>query len=170
VAIEPLLWFCLDHGTAIHEDRLGLSIERRGGETILLFRTDSKEFRSRFYAADAPQIACDALFFYKNGDHPPLLIFVELKGAHLVHALEQLEATIGAVKPRIEQAIRGTARCLALVVSDGARPTTRANKQREFEARTRVDLRVCSTSRGKKAVELREVLRKVEGLSAVVGE
>lgn len=170
MAIEPLLWFCLDHGTAVREDGIGLSIDRKQGETILLFRTDSKEFRSRFYAASAPQVACDALFFYKNGDHPPVLVFVELKGAELTHALKQLEVTIGAVKSRIEQAIKGSTKYLALVVSDGAGPKARLDKQRDFEARTRVDLRVQSTNRGKKAVDLRAVLRRVEGLSAVVGE
>jgi len=60
VAIEPLLWFCLDHGTSVTEDRLALSIARRSGETILLFRTDTEAFQKSFYAPDAQQIACDA--------------------------------------------------------------------------------------------------------------
>jgi hypothetical protein len=170
VAIEPLLWFCLDHGTSVTEDRIGLSIERRSGETILLFRTDSKAFRERLYDPGARQISCDALFFYKHADKPPLLIFVELKGAYLAHALDQLEATIGAVKPRIERVVGAPARTLALVVSDGARPTTRVNRQREFETRTRVDLRVQTTRRGQRPVDLRAVLRKVDALAPLVAE
>src|SRR5262249_2514355 len=69
-------------------------------------------------------------FFYKHADRQPLLIFVELKGQNLVHALDQLEATIGAVKPRIETVVKQSTRYLALVVSDGARPTTRARSRR----------------------------------------
>ncbi len=170
MAIEPLLWFCLDHGTSVAEDRIGLSIERKGGETILLFRTDTREFRERFYDPDDPQISCDALFFYKHADNPALLIFVELKGANLVHALDQLEATIGAVKPGIERVVRGSTRYLALVVSDGARPTTRVNKQREFETKTQVDLHIQTTRRGQRAVDLRAVLRKFDALAPLVAE
>ena len=170
MAIEPLLWFCLDHGTSISEQRIELSIARRSGETILLFHTDSAAFREHFYLDGAPQIACDALFFYKYQDHPPVLIFVELKGANLAHALNQLKATIGPVKRRVEQVLRGATRYLALVVSDGAGPTTRKNKQREFEAQTQVDLRVKSTARGKKAVDLRAVLREVDALGPFVAD
>lgn len=160
MAIEPLLWFCLDHGTSISEERIELTITRRSGETILLFRTDSTEFRKYFYDKRASQIACDALFFYKYDDHPPVLIFVELKGANIAHALDQLSGTISAVKPRLENVIKGSTKYLALVVSDGARPTTKKSKQREFEAQTQVDLVVKSTVRGKKAVDLRAVLRE----------
>src|SRR5262245_32924662 len=99
MAIEALLWFCLDHGTSVAEERIELSIARRRDETILLFRTDSEKFRTHFYAPDGPQKACDALFFYKYADKPPVLVFVELKGANLAHALDQLKETIGAVKP-----------------------------------------------------------------------
>jgi hypothetical protein len=99
-----------------------------------------------------------------------VLIFVELKGANLDHALEQLQMTIGAVKPKVEEAVRGSTRCLALVVSDVARPTTKARKQSEFETKTGVDLRVRTTARGKKAVDLREVLRKVDALASLVAE
>lgn len=48
---------------------------------------------------------------------------------------------------------------LALVISDGARPTTRANKQREFFKNTQVQLHIKTTQRGKKPVDLRTVLR-----------
>lgn len=170
MAIEPLLWFCLEHATQVSEKGIGLSIERKSGETILLFRTDSKEFREHFYAPGDPQIACDRLFFYKYADNPPVLIFVELKGANLPHALEQLKQTIGVVKPRVEQAVRKSSKYLALVVSDGASPTTRASKQRDFEAKTQVDLRVQSTDRGKKAVDLRAVLRKIDALAPFVAD
>jgi hypothetical protein len=170
MAIEPLLWFCLDHGTSIEEQGIGLSIARRSGETILCFRTDSEAFRKHFYAPGGRQISCDALFFYKYADKPPVLIFVELKGAHLAHALDQLQATIGAVKPRIEQAVRESTKCLALVVSDGARPTTRMSKQREFQAQTQVLLHIKTTDRGKKAVDLRAVLQTVDALAPFVAE
>ncbi|MBK6465348.1 MAG: hypothetical protein IPF92_30740 [Myxococcales bacterium] len=165
MAFERLLWGCLDHGTSISEEGLALAIDRRSGETILLFQTDSAAFRTSFYAAGSPQIACDALFFYKPGTERPVLIFVELKGANLPHALDQLKATILAVKPHVERAVPGSTRYLALVVSDGARPTTRKEKQREFEAATKVTVRVHSTARGKKAVDLRDVLQR-EGLAA----
>ena len=170
MAIEPLLWFCLEHGTSIAEEGLALSIDRRAGETILLFRTDSVTFRARFYAPGSPQIACDALFFYKHRDSPPVLVFVELKGANLGHALEQLKATICAIKPRVEGAVRASTKYLALVVSDGARPTTRLNKQRAFEAATNVDLRIQWMQRGKRAVDLRKVLQAVDDLKPFVAE
>jgi hypothetical protein len=168
MAIEPLLWFCLDHGTAIVDDRIGLSIERRTGETILLFRTDSPEFRRHFLDREGRQISCDALFFYKHAERAPVLVFVELKGAHLLHALDQLEATIGAVKPGIERSLGLAIRCLALVVSDGARPTTRVSRQRAFEDRTRVDLHVQTTRRGQKPVDLRDVLRRAPATAPYV--
>ena len=100
---------------------------------------------------------------------PPVLIFVELKGRNLAHALDPLKRTIGAVKPGIEEAVRESTKYLALVVSEGAGPTTRASKQREFEASTSVRLRVQSTDRGKKAVDLRAVLREVPALAPFVG-
>jgi hypothetical protein len=56
MAIEALLWFCLDHGTSVAEERIELSIARRRDETILLFRTDSEKFRTHFYAPDKPQL------------------------------------------------------------------------------------------------------------------
>jgi len=168
MAIEPLLWFCLDHRTSISEQGIELSITRRSGETILLFRTDSEKFRRHFYDPDGAQIACDALFFYKYEGHPPVLIFVELKGANLTHALDQLRATINPVKRSVEQVLRGRTSYLALVVSDGAGPTTRKNKQREFEDETRIDLVVKSTRRGKKAVDLRAVLQGVDALKPYV--
>ena len=170
MAIEPLLWFCLEHGTSIAEEGLALSMDRRGGETVLLFRTDSEAFRARFYAPGGPQVACDALFFYKRGESPPVLVFVELKGANLGKRFEQLKATIGAIKPRVEGIVRASTRYLALVVSDGARPTTRVNKQRAFEMATNVDLRIQWTQRGKKAVDLRAVLRGIDDLKPLVAE
>jgi hypothetical protein len=170
MAIEPLLWFCLDHGTSIEEHGIGLSIARRSSETILQFCTDSKAFRDQFYASGARQISCDALFFYKYADKPPVLIFVELKGANLTKALDQLKETIGAVKPRIEHAVPASTKYLALVVSDGAGPTTRMNKQREFWTKTQVDLRIQSTDRGKKAVDLRAVLQRIDKLAPFVAD
>lgn len=168
MALEPLLWFCLSHRTSIDEAGIALTIQRRAEETVLLFRTDSAAFREHFYAHGAPQIACDALFFYKLGDQPPLLIFVELKGANLGHALAQLEATIAAVKPKVERVVREATKYLALVVSDGARPTSRKSAQRAFEATTDVRVHVLSTRRGKKAVELRDVLRAIPAMAPFV--
>jgi hypothetical protein len=168
MAIEPLLWFCLDHKTSISDDGIELSIARKSGETILLFRTDSEDFRKCFYDVGASQTACDGLFFYKYGDNPPILVFVELKGANLAHALKQLKTTILPVKERVEGVIRDGTKYLALVVSDGAGPTTRKNKQREFEDETRVHLLVKTTARRKKAVDLRAVLRQVEWLAPIV--
>jgi hypothetical protein len=88
----------------------------------------------------------------------------------LDRALEQLEATIGAVKPRVEAVVRASTRYLALVVSDGARPTTRVNRQRAFEARTNVDLYIHRTQRGKRAVDLRAVLRSRNALAPLVAQ
>jgi hypothetical protein len=153
MVIEPLLWYCLDHGTSVEEQGIGLSIARRSSETVLCFRTDSQEFRARFYERGGPQ-----------------LVFVELKGADLGHALDQLKQTIGAVKPGIEKAVRGSTQYLALVVSDGAVPKTRASDQRDFESMTRVRLHVQSTARGKRAVDLRAVLQSVHALAPFVAD
>lgn len=168
MVFEHLLWSCLAHESGITEERLALSIERQSNETILLFRTDNRAFRQHLYAPKDPQIACDALYFYKHGDRPSVLIFVELKGANLPHALDQLQATIGAVKPRIEAAMPNTTKYLALVISDGARPTTRRNKQRDFISTTQVQLHIQTTQRGKRPVDLRTVLRTLPALAPFV--
>jgi len=167
---ERLLCSCLEHGTQLTEAGLALSIDRHSDETILLFRTDGAAFRKYLYAPTDPQIACDALYFYKSGDKDPVLVFVELKGANLTHALDQLQATIGAVKPRVEAAVPKTIQYLALVVSDGARPTTRLNRQREFTNKTQVDVRIVTTQRGKKPVDLRRILRSLKALEPFVAE
>ncbi len=170
VAIEPLLWFCLAQGTSIEEQGLKLSIRPNGDETILVFGTDCAEFRRSFYAPEADQLASDALFFYKRADKQPVLVFVELKGRNIDHALKQLRATILAVKRGVEAALGGATTCLALVVSDGATSKTRQNKQRDFETETGVPLRVKSTTRNKAAVDLRAVLKDVKAIAPFVGD
>lgn len=156
MAFERLLWSCLDHGTSISEEGLALSVPRQADETVLLFRTDTKAFRAAFFPGENQHISCDALFFYKYGERPPVLVFVELKGANLPHALAQLTETIKAVKPSLP----AHAELRALVVTDGAGPTTRMAHQKRFEADVRVNLHIEPTVRGKKPMDLRAVLRK----------
>jgi hypothetical protein len=143
-----LLWFCLRHDLEFWEDRLGISLDKQPGETALLFRTDSEEFRHHFYGPQMPnppageRIASDVLFFYKNADHPPLLSFVELKrGREFRHALHQLERVLGVVVPGIERTV-GPTQHVALVVSDRATTRVRQDMLREFVARTGVRFRV----------------------------
>ncbi len=158
MTLDRLLWFCLAHDTRLEDERLAVSIDRRSDETILRFKSDSKEFREQFLGSTEQQLSCDGIYFYKFGKRDPVLVFVELKGANLPHALKQLGNVISVVKPELCRAIGKDARCLALVVSDGATPNTRQNAQRQFERSHRVDLRVRSMRRGKAAVDLRDVL------------
>lgn len=156
MAFERLLWSCLDHGTSLSEEGLALSLPRQADETVLLFHTDTKAFRAAFFPDQNQHISCDALFFYKHGLRSPVLVFVELKGANLKHALDQLTATITAVKPSLPP----KAELRALVVTDGAHPTTNMAAQKKFEANVHVDLYIERAARRKKPLDLREVLRK----------
>ena len=113
-------------------------------------------FRAAFFPGENQHVSCDALFFYKHGARLPVLVFVELKGANLKHALAQLTETIKAIKPSLPV----HAELRALVVTDGARPTTNMTAQRAFEKDVRVNLHIERMARGKKAVDLRAVLRK----------
>lgn len=158
MTFDRLLWFCLAHDTRLEDDRLAVSIDRRSDETILRFTSDSDEFRKHFLESSPSQISCDGIYFYRFEKRAPVLVFVELKGANFQHALKQLGNVISVVKPQLCRAIGKEARCLALVVSDGATPNTRQADQRQFERSHQVDLRVRSMRRGKPAVDLRDVL------------
>ena len=74
-----------------------------------------------------------------------------------------------AVRARVEKAVPAATRYLAVVVSDGARPTTNMKAPRELKEATGVDLRIESTVRGRKAVDLRAVLRGCDALEHRIG-
>jgi hypothetical protein len=170
MAIEPLLWFCMnEHVTSYEERGLSVSIARQRDETILRFRTDREAdgktmtpFRAHFLKRDGSQKASDVLYFYKYADKQPILIFGELKSRfYFNEAIEQLENTIGAVKPKIDSIVgKESTQYLALIVLDGGGRPSRNKRQQIRVEGSGVDLCVKAMPRGKAAIDLRAVLRK----------
>ena len=92
---DRLLWECLEPGAyEAEESDIGAILAPEMGETILLFKIDTAEFRER----RAGVRVCDLLFFTRKSDGmPPTLLFVELKGSDYQHGEEQLETAVRRV-------------------------------------------------------------------------
>lgn len=143
--LNVLLWDCLEHrATSCSERGTSASIQKRSGETVLVFRTDSDEMRRAF----GLQKACDRLFFYMKEQERPKLIFVALEGTDLKRAAAQLEETIVKVKPvlgRVASAFARTENLLAVIVSQGGVPRELGKIQRDFRRQVGIPLKVSSS-------------------------
>jgi len=82
---------CAVRGTSSHEQGKSVSVKPTQGETVLLFRSDSAEFR-RCTNVSAESRACDFMVFY-HSPQKTVICFVELKGRDVADGYEQLETT-----------------------------------------------------------------------------
>lgn len=82
---------CAVQGTSSKEQGKSVSVKPTQGETVLLFRSDSAEFRQCIGALQ-DSIACDIMVFY-HSSQKTVICFVELKGRDVADGYEQLETT-----------------------------------------------------------------------------
>lgn len=159
MALDLLLVRCLVPGqTSLKESGLAVQLGPKGEETILLFRSDSPEFRSCFNLGSDARVS-DAIFFYRSAQRPrPLLVFVELKGNDVGHAVKQLTATVRVVEQRLHGQLRKEVDLLAVVVTSGSAPSQKDPAFKRFKADIGISLRFKSAPRGKGSVDLRELL------------
>jgi hypothetical protein len=147
---------CLQKGTSVSESGRSASLDRRPGECVLLFKTDCPRFRSVFGVGDRP--LSDAVFYYKaaaGADTQQALIFVELKGTDVAHALEQLRTAVEVVRKKMpELETSWSFRWVAVVVTRGSHLKQLDKWVKEFREKYRVTLLVKSADR----LSLRAVL------------
>lgn len=120
-----------------------IAIAPQAGETVLVFKTDGNDFAAHF-GIPAKDPRSDAMMLYlleaKGQPAKVRLVFIELKSGHKqTHAIEQLDRTVQAVKPKLlalfGAALIKPANMRALIVHEGRAPQEIKKKQEEFEKR-----------------------------------
>ena len=135
---NQLLCKCLLAGrTSVNEQGKAARLVPESGECVLVFRLDSREFRKVFGVEDQP--ICDHLFFYKKAADDPVLLCVELKGADLERAAEQIGRVIRLLKKELAKV---SVRFRAVIVSNRGVPREFSHAQRRFQREHRVELKV----------------------------
>ena len=158
-AFEPLLWRCLMPGkTGFDEQGLSARIKPGGGETILVFHSDTTVFRDSFGLPPESNVS-DAIFFYKNEARRPVVLFLELKGTHLEHATRQLTTVIKAIRLKMDAEVRNATDYRAIILTSGSAPVKADSIWQRFEKDTGISLRIKTVhKRGKGGIDLREYL------------
>jgi hypothetical protein len=156
MARDPLLWDCLIVGKTSYEEHIAVSLKPSGGETVLLFRTDSDTARRHLDLVGKP--SCDLLFWHRGQGTPVTLLFVELKGDDCDHARQQLQSTLLAVRDRLPRDIRKRTQFRAVIVSSASAPQHDNRLRREFQEATGVELRIRSGIKRGKSFDLRKDL------------
>lgn len=96
----------LDGETTYEENGIGVSIQRKVGESILFFEVDdSNNPCSNIKSQYGITNICDVIIFYSKGNSKkqrerkkPVLCFLELKGSDVKHALKQTINTCECLK------------------------------------------------------------------------
>jgi len=148
-------------GTHFDEKGKSVRIKPEGGETILVFKTDSDAFRKEFRVGRAS----DVLFLVQRPRARPRLLFVELKGTHIGDAADQLKETVAAVSRSLQQRLGleypTPADMTAIVVRGGSAPTNQQDIQERFYKATKLRLNI-----EREAVDLRKYLSSAESSAA----
>jgi hypothetical protein len=101
MALNRLLWYCLNHGTSLRENNVGVSIAPiPGEERVVFFKVDTDDFK-RYFNVGADTKVCDGLIFYRKRGESPLFIFVELKSDDINDAEDQIESTYRIVHEKV---------------------------------------------------------------------
>ena len=156
---DPQLWECLEPGAwEAEESDIGAILAPQSGETILLFKIDTPEFRDGQQGVRV----CDLLFFARQSNsNRPTLLFVELKGSDYQRGEEQLETSVrqvvGSLHERcihpqgrvardaaaadLTEVLRGGGLAIkAVLLLGGAAPSDHKRRQKEFHRRTGLSL------------------------------
>lgn len=115
MALNRLLWYCLNQKTSLQQNNVGVSHEPAPGERALFFKTDCPEFRN-YFGVPADVKLCDGLIFYRKRDAAPRFIFVELKSDDASDAEKQIKSTLSFVEPYIPKKLEPPAELLGLIV------------------------------------------------------
>ena len=101
VLLKKHLLSCILEGTKIKESGITVSTDRKPGEVIFFFRLDSDEGRKALQMVN--DRCCDCLVFYtKEGKKSEILCFLELKGAGLNHAVNQIISAYQPIKKLLD--------------------------------------------------------------------
>jgi hypothetical protein len=157
MSLHTLLIECLQEDTSRREKGKSVRLARAAGETVLMFHTDTIEFRKGFGLSEKARVS-DVLFFYMRDRARPVWLFVELKGTDLKHACDQLRTTITAVRQRLRailgQDLPRDVECKAFVVFSGSLPKEQGDLKERFIQEMRIPLMV-----GRDELDLRRHLR-----------
>jgi hypothetical protein len=138
MAFNYLLWHCLQDRTSFSEEARGVTIARQSDETILFFAPDGEAVRHQTRTYFNVSQFCDVIIFYQKTNRQ-VLLFVELKGGDIEHAVTQLRAAVGAVyemSPRRAQSCK----LVAIIVSTSSGPQLIKKAQAEFATRWKATL------------------------------
>jgi hypothetical protein len=125
---ESLLWHGFRSSAKLEDDHLEAVVQSLSNTVTLAFAIDNANVRR---ALSLPsETCCDGLFLSvrRVGEKEPevSLLFLEMKGKHIDHAIDQLESAIRAVQRilRSEEGmtVSSRTRFVAAVVSDRAAP------------------------------------------------
>jgi hypothetical protein len=155
MAFDYLLRRCLLPGRTSHgEGGKGINVSRDSDETILFFLPDEQNVSAATRSHFEVEHFCDVVVFYQ-GQFGQAILFVELKGGHIDHAILQLESAIGAVFKK-SPLTKGAQRIIAIIVSSGGSPKQLTRKQQEFDRKWGAKLVLKSQPTGR--CDLREFL------------
>ena len=140
---NTLMLTCLSQKTSFRESGATVSVAKQSGETILLFVLDPQSNHESTVVLDLPLDGpiCDLAFYYATSSVKRVCL-VELKGADINHALDQLINTKEKIEQALDNARRGKGwrrhaaaiEWLGYVRAHGSSPT---RKPKNIEARLR---------------------------------
>lgn len=152
MALNRLLWYCLNQGTTLEENRVGIRLDPDPGERAIFFKIDCDDFKKYFEVGENEQL-CDGLVFYRKRGEAPIFIFVELKSDDLGHAIRQIENTFRIVS-RFVPSLRPKAVFKGLVVLKSGVHKSRHRKNdsgHKVERKTLIPIKQKGGQHGKNA-------------------
>lgn len=118
--------------TSISERAASFNVGKTQGNAVLVFNVDSEAGRKAIGLSKDSK-ACDGLVAVLSQDRQ-VLLFVELKGSDVKHAMEQLKATIGAVKETMHSQTWNQFKKIALIVRSGRSDRAPQSSQKKKKA------------------------------------
>jgi hypothetical protein len=130
---NTLLLTCLSDETSHRDFGNEVRVERKAGETILLFVTDDKSNPNCKLKQDLQMgkdaIICDCIFFYSRSDQADkVLCLVELKGVDIEHAVERIANTQKLLKSKFSRSHEQHIRWRVYIHVRGSAPIRKSSK------------------------------------------
>lgn len=145
--------------TSHREGGITVSLDRRDGELVAFYQTDSDGFRAAL-ELQAARVS-DLLVFISASDLGSLL-FVEITSGDFSRCIEQLTTAVQCVfDVSKKESWQGLSRRLAVVVSSSTAPRSSAQNAKELQRRYAITLKNESGVRKNSSLSLRNIMQRV---------
>lgn len=145
--------------TSHREGGITVSLDRRDGEHVAFYQTDSDGFRAALELQDAR--VSDLLVFISASDLGSL-IFVEITSGDFSRCIEQLTTAVQCVfDVSKKESWKRLSHRLAVVVSSSSAPRGLAQNSKELQRRYSITLKNESGVRKNSSLSLRNVMQRV---------